>query len=144
MSTKQSSEKPTPPSEPKNERTQNENNSEFPTNVATEQENAKLEHTNGGQTTRSDKTDLGVAMLPGSPKERVEPEDALGAGLKRGDYSGRLGDANYRPHESNRIEGAKPGEAQVEAVAQAPRTLEIGDEPGKKGGVETDPNFNGR
>lgn len=111
--------------------------------IATQEQNDRLEHTEGGATTRDDKTDLGVPMLPGSGKERVMPEDALGEGDKRGDYTQRLGDANYRPHETVKIEGAKPGEAQVEVIPQAPRTEQIGDVEGVKGGVETDPNWSG-
>lgn len=109
---------------------------------AKEKENSRLSHSRGGVTTRDDKTDLGVPMLPGSPKERVMPEDALGEGDKRGDYTKRLGDANYRPHEIAKIEDAKAGEAQFEAIPQAPRTEQIGDDSGLKGGVETSPDFN--
>lgn len=91
--------------------------------VASEAQNDKLEHSEGGTTTRDDSTDLGVPMLPGDPSEPVGPEDALGDGPKRGDYSQRLGDANYAPHR-----GAEP---------QAPKASEQGDEKGVKGGVET-------
>lgn len=91
--------------------------------VATEAENAKLEHSEGGATTRDDKLDLGVSMLPGASYEPQGPEDALGKGPKRGDYRDRLGGDGYHPHE-----GSEP---------QRPRAAEIGDEPGKKGGVET-------
>jgi hypothetical protein len=49
----------------------------------------KLEHSVGGKTTRSDAHDLGVPMLAGDPGERQGPEDALGAGPKRGDYRER-------------------------------------------------------
>lgn len=97
----------------------------------------KLEHTRGGATTRDDATDLGVKMLPGDPKESIGPEDALGAGPKRGDYRERLGDANYRPHQSVPVEDPKPGEPVLKIEAQAPRAEEIGDEKGKKGGVTT-------
>lgn len=76
-------------------------------------------------------------MLPGSGDEKVGPEDALGEGPKRGDYSKRLGEANYAPHESRRIPDAKPGEAHTEIVEQASRVNDIGDVSGKKGGVET-------
>ena len=93
--------------------------------VATLMENDKLEHTNGGTTTRDDANDLGVPMIPGSPKERVGPEDALGEGPTRGDYRGRIGSSEYHPHEG--------------IVPQRPRADEIGDVSGKKGGVETAP-----
>ncbi len=113
--------------------------------VATVKENQKLEHTDdkrdqaavagpGGQvepvekegrssTTRDDRNDLGVPMLPGSPDERQGPEDALGEGPKRGDYTGRIGPESYHPHS-----GGTP---------QRPRAEEIGDAEGLKGGVET-------
>ena len=105
--------------------------------IATQQENNKLEHTSGGATTRDDATDLGVPMLPGSSKERVGPEDALGAGPKRGDYSNRIGSANYHPHEVVPVENAAPGEPQVQVVPQRPRASDIGDAEAIKGGVET-------
>jgi hypothetical protein len=98
---------------------------------------AGLQHTEGGVTTRDDATDLGVPMLPGSGNEPVGPEDALGVGPKRGDYSKRLGDANYQPHQTERIADAKPGEPHTRVVEQAPRASEQGEVEGKKGGVET-------
>lgn len=91
--------------------------------TASESQNDKLEHSEGGTTTRDDAGDLGVPMLPGSPDEPQGPEDALGEGKKRGDYSQRIGDSNYHPHDGSQ--------------AQRPRTDEVGDEKGKKGGVET-------
>jgi hypothetical protein len=70
--------------------------------VASAEENAELEHTESGATTRDDATDAGVPMLPGDPDEPVGPEDALGEGPKRGDYAGAsLGN----PHESVEVEG---------------------------------------
>lgn len=112
--------------------------------VASEKANAKLVHTDdlrdqstvgtpaaaGNEveegrsvTTRDDANDLGVPMLPGSPDEPVGPEDALGTGPKRGDYSNRIGGDGYHPHE-----GSEP---------QRPRVADIGDDEGRKGGVET-------
>ena len=67
--------------------------------------------------------DLGVPMLAGSGDEPVGPEDALGEGPKRGDYTDRLGGAGYQPHEGTE--------------AQRPRAEEIGDVEGHKGGVDT-------
>lgn len=90
--------------------------------VASESQNKKLEHSEGGTTTRDDATDLGVPMLQGDPSEPVGPEDALGDGPKRGDYSERLGEG-YQPHR-----GAEP---------QRPKVEDRGDEKGRKGGVET-------
>lgn len=83
-----------------------------------------LEHSEGGATTRDDATDLGVPMLPGDPSEPQGPEDALGDGPKRGDYSERVGESNYHPHAG--------------AEAQKPKAENRGDEKGRKGGVETD------
>lgn len=88
----------------------------------------KLEHTEGGVTTRDDATDLGVPMLPGSPNEPVGPEDALGVGPKRGDYSDRVGPAGYNPHESLRQD-----DGTVKVEAQRPRVADQGDAPGKGG-----------
>lgn len=41
--------------------------------------------------------DLGVPMRAGADHEG--PEDAFGKGVKRGDYSNRIGDFDYDPHE---------------------------------------------
>ncbi len=108
-----------------------------PENVASPADNAALEHSVEGTTTRDDALDLGVPMLPGSPDEPVGPEDALGDGPKRGDYTGRMGFADYEPTTTERIPDAKPGEPQFRAVAQRPNVENIGEVEGKKGGVET-------
>lgn len=105
--------------------------------VATIKQNAKLEHSDGGVTTRSDVTDMGVPMLPGDPAEPQGPEDALGAGPKRGDYTGRLGGPDYQPHQVVAVPDAKPGEPRVRVVAQRPHADDIGDAKGEKGGVTT-------
>jgi hypothetical protein len=131
--------------------------------VASLAENADLEHTRGGVTTRDDLHDQGVPMLAGSPAEPTGPEDALGVGEKRGDYRDRI---VGHPHESRPLAGggepvtrwvdrdtgaeAKEGaknavEVRVDyaptstIVAQAPRAETIGDAEALKGGVETDP-----
>lgn len=80
-----------------------------------------------GVTTRDDKNDLGVPMLAGSPDEPTGPEDALGVGPKRGDYTDRIGPSNYQPHSN---EGGDKG-----LEAQRPRVADRGDKPGK-GGVD--------
>lgn len=110
--------------------------------VAAMTENRKLEHSAGGVTTRDDVTDLGVPMLPGDPNEPVGPEDALGFGPKRGDYTNRIGPANYHPTQMVRRADAKPGEPQVELDYQRQHAEDIGDAAGLKGGVETDDRFN--
>ncbi|MCA1569761.1 MAG: hypothetical protein LC798_05450 [Chloroflexi bacterium] len=104
--------------------------------VADSKANAKLSHSQGGTTTRDDATDLGVPMLAGSPGEPQGPEDALGVGPKRGDYTGRIGPSNYQPHESIAVADAKPGEPTVRVEAQRPRAEDIGDEKGVKGGTQ--------
>jgi len=106
-----------------------------------------LEHPQGGRVTRDDPGDLGVPMLPGDPSEPQGPEDALGAGPKRGDYTGRIGPATYHPHTTEAIPASEretdddgnPTGVGVRVVAQRPRAEDIGDESGLKGGVETDP-----
>lgn len=110
--------------------------------VASTSENDKLKHTMGGTTTRDDATDMGVPMLPGDGSEPVGPEDALGAGPKRGDYTGRIGPENYQPHEmrvASDEDVADPNRPSVSVEAQRPRVADRGDEKGKKGGVDTDP-----
>jgi hypothetical protein len=120
--------------------TANERKKTDPT-VASATQNDRLEHTRGGRTTRDDPADLGVPMLPGDGSEPVGPEDALGAGPKRGDYTGRIGDSHYQPHEVRPVDDpaalADPDRPSVVVEAQRPRAQEIGDEQGRKGGVET-------
>lgn len=115
----------------------NQPKDQAPDGVASASENKRLEHSQGGVTTRDDATDLGVPMLPGDPKEAVGPEDALGEGPKRGDYRDRIGPNIYRPIEIVPVEDAKEGEPTVKAVAQRPRAEEIGEVPRKKGGVDS-------
>jgi hypothetical protein len=103
-------------------------------------EDDRLEHTQGGVTTRDDALDAGVPMLAGDPSERTGPEDALGPGPKRGDYTDRIGDSSYQPHESvpnPDYDPDDPSSPTTILVPQRPRADEIGDVKGKKGGVET-------
>ena len=99
--------------------------------MADTKKDAALKHSEGGVTTRDDATDLGVPMLQGKPDEPTGPEDALGVGPKRGDYSGRVGPAGYNPHESVRQD-----DGTVKVEAQRPRVEDRGDAPGK-GGVDS-------
>lgn len=103
--------------------------------VAAPSENKKLEHSQGGMTTRDDVLDLGVPMLAGDPSEPVGPEDAAG-GPTRGDYSQRIGDSYYNPHTTVPVPDAEPGEPNVKVVAQRPIFSERGEDAGKKGGVD--------
>lgn len=89
-----------------------------------------------------DAHDGGVPMLESSdPRaETAGPEDALGLGPKRGDYTNRVGDSTYHPHTVVAVEGVdENGEPTVEQVSvpQKPLAEEIGDEVGLKGGVDT-------
>jgi hypothetical protein len=106
--------------------------------IASKTDNEKLEHTAGGRTTRDDPLDAGVPMLPGSPDEPQGPEDALGIGPKRGDYTGRVGPSNYQPHQAVPIPAKEQTEGGPNArlEAQAPRAEDIGDDPGVKGGTQ--------
>lgn len=117
--------------------------------VASPEQNAELEHTQGGATTRDDSQDLGVPMIQGHPDEPVGPEDALGIGPKRGDYRERVLDD---PHEVVPIhpetddnglvvneDGGFDTPRTSVAVSQRQRTEDIGDAPAEKGGVDTDP-----
>lgn len=63
----------------------------------------------------------GVEMVPGTVAEEVGPEDALGEGLKRGDYTERQ---DGQSHFSGDVE-------------QTDLPEEIGDTLGKKGGVDS-------
>lgn len=103
--------------------------------VASDAGNAKLEHSQGGATTRDDALDAGVPMLQGDPSEPQGPEDALGIGPKRGDYRGRVGPQDYQPHQSVPNANARPGEPTAHLEAQRPRTEDIADEKGVKGGT---------
>lgn len=97
-----------------------------------------LKHSRGGITTRDDANDHGVPMLPGDPSEPVGPEDALGQGPTRGDYRERLGyHSRTVPHEALPVPDAEPGQPKVKLDPQGPRLNEIGEVPGKKGGVNS-------
>ena len=91
--------------------------------VASHSENKGLEHSEGGSTTRDDRLDLGVPMLQGDSSEPVGPEDALGDGPKRGDYTDRVGPPNYLPHRGN--------------DPQRPKAEDRGEKKGRKGGVNS-------
>lgn len=105
--------------------------------IVSDADNAKLKHTEGGVSTRDDALDAGVPMLPGSPNEPQGPEDALGIGPKRGDYRGRVGPDSYQPHQSVPVPASErvDGGPTAHLEAQRPRTEDIGDEKGVKGGT---------
>lgn len=117
--------------------------------IATPAENAALEHSEGGSTTRDDRLDAGVPMLQGDPSEPTGPEDALGQGPKRGDYRDRVPGnpmesiPNPKAGQPVMADDGDGGEVVVDyephsiLVAQKPRTEDIGDVAGEKGGVTT-------
>lgn len=130
--------------------------------VASREDNAKLEHSVEGSTTRDDRLDAGVPVLQGDPREPVGPEDAAGEGPKRGDYSSRVtgeihesrpvdvdGDGGvYRYVNRNTGAEAKEGDKDAvrvrvdnaplsELVPQAPRASDQGEVAGRKGGVNS-------
>lgn len=105
--------------------------------IATPEQNAGLVHSdpNAPESTRDDYLDAGVPMLPGSPAERQGPEDALGIGPKRGDYTSRVGPADYNPH----VSVFDPESGRIRLVPQRELAKQIGEVPGAKGGVDTNP-----
>lgn len=106
--------------------------------MADQKQDRKLKHTEGGVTTRDDELDSGVPMLAGDPSEPTGPEDALGKGPKRGDYSEVVG--NRQHYHSIPNPDRKPGDENSPAYVlehQNPHVAEVGDVAGKKGGVDT-------
>lgn len=101
-------------------------------------DNSKLEHSEGGTTTRDDALDSGVPMLAGDPSEPAGPEDALGAGPKRGDYSDVIGNKqHYRTVRNPDHDPDDPSSPVYVQEHQNPHVAERGDVKGKKGGVDT-------
>lgn len=117
----------------------NQNQSRPAPSVAAPEANAKLEHPQGGTTTRDDLMDAGVPMLAGDAREPTGPEDALGPGPKRGNYVERIGPSSYHPHTVEEIPENErtPGGPVRRLVAQRPLAEDIGDAPRKKGGVNS-------
>lgn len=110
-----------------------------PDSVASPADNAKLEHTAGGKTTRDDPLDAGVPMVQGDPREPIGPEDALGPGPTRGDYSGRIDAGPHLVSEPIPASEREPGGPTARLVDAAARTAEVGDAPGKGGVPGTAP-----
>lgn len=90
-----------------------------------------------GVTTRDDAKDLGVPMLAGDPSEPTGPEDALGSGKKRGDYSGRQPENtdHYAAVENPNYDRNDPSSPRSVLVHQNPLVEQRGDEKGVKGGT---------
>lgn len=101
-----------------------------------EAKDSKLKHTEGGVTTRDDALDTGAPMLPGDGSEPVGPEDALGSGPKRGDYSKLIGDRQFSAAVVNPDhDPSDPNSPATVLVHQNPLVEQRGDDKGVKGGT---------
>lgn len=86
-------------------------------------------------TTKDDALDSGVPMLKGDASEPVGPEDALGSGPKRGDYS-EFADRRYTASVPNpNHDPSDPDSPASVLVEQTPLIKQRGDEKGVKGGT---------
>jgi hypothetical protein len=104
---------------------------------ASEKDNEKLDHSEGGVTTRQDALDSGAPMLQGDPSEPVGPEDALGSGPKRGDYSKLIGNLQYTASVPNpNYDPEDPSSPRSVLVEQNPLVEQRGDDKGVKGGTK--------
>jgi hypothetical protein len=93
-------------------------------------------HSKSGVTTRDDTLDSGVPMLAGDPSEPVGPEDALGSGQKRGDYSKVIGNKEHYASVPNPDHDASdPNSPAYVLIHQNPLVEQRGDEKGIKGGT---------
>jgi hypothetical protein len=96
-----------------------------------------LKHSEGGATTRDDALDSGVPMLAGDPSEPVGPEDALGSGKKRGDYSKVIGGREFYASVPNpNHDATDPNSPAYVLVHQNPLVEQRGDDKGVKGGTK--------
>jgi hypothetical protein len=90
--------------------------------------------------------DVGVKALPSDGNERQGPEDALGHGPKRGDYRNRQPEDTLHTRQVEIPEsellrdeagGIIDGQPRTRTEVQNDHVHNIGDVPGKKGGVDT-------
>jgi hypothetical protein len=87
-------------------------------------------------TTKDDALDNGAPMLPGDASEPVGPEDALGSGPKRGDYSKLIGNGQFTASVPNPdYDPADPNSPRSVIVEQNPLVEQRGDDKGVKGGT---------
>lgn len=95
-----------------------------------------LKHSVGGVTTRDDSLDSGAPMLAGDASEPAGPEDALGSGKKRGDYSGLIGNQQFSVSVPNpNHDPTDPNSPRSVLVHQNPLVEQRGDDKGVKGGT---------
>lgn len=98
---------------------------------------SSLKHSQGGVTTRDDALDSGAPMLVGDPSEPAGPEDALGSGNKRGDYTGLIGDRQFTASVPNpNHDPSDPSSPASVLVEQNPLIKQRGDDKGVKGGTQ--------
>lgn len=103
--------------------------------MAKQSDDKNSTHSEGGVTTRDDALDSGVPMMQGDPSEPVGPEDALGSGKKRGDYSNVVGNKEHYASVLNpNHDPADPDSPAYVLVHQNPLVKQLGDEKGVKGG----------
>jgi hypothetical protein len=104
--------------------------------MAEKKNDDKLSHSESGTTTRSDALDSGAPMLGGDPTEPVGPEDALGSGPKRGDYSKLIGTGQFSASVPNpNHDRNDPNSPRSVLVHQNPLVEQRGDDKGIKGGT---------
>ncbi len=90
-----------------------------------------------GTTTRDDALDSGAPMLEGDGSEPSGPEDALGSGKKRGDYSGLIGNQEFYASVPNPDrDSTDPSSPASVLVHQNPLVKDRGDDKGVKGGTQ--------
>lgn len=105
--------------------------------MAEKKNDDNLKHSEGGTTTRDDALDSGVPMLQGDASEPVGPEDALGSGKKRGDYSKVIGGREFYASVPNpNYDPSDPDSPRSVLVHQNPLVEQRGDEKGVKGGTK--------
>lgn len=92
---------------------------------------------NDGVTTRDDALDSGAPMLKGDLSEAAGPEDALGSGPKRGDYSKLIGNGEFYASVPNpNHDPSDPESPRSVLVHQNPLVEQRGDDKGVKGGTQ--------
>lgn len=114
----------------------------------TETPQTEMPQTETPQTETRDapRPETGIAVVPTTGAEPQGPEDALGPGPKRGDYRGRQPEGSLHmtseripEDELERDEDGRiiPGQPVTRMRTQNHEPHNIGDVPGKKGGVTT-------
>jgi hypothetical protein len=104
--------------------------------MAQAKQDDNLKHSDSGVTTRDDRLDSGAPMLQGDASEPVGPEDALGSGPKRGDYSKLIGNGQFSASVPNPAhDPSDPNSPRSVLVHQNSLVEQRGDKKGVKGGT---------